>query len=112
MSEAGTQVVFVPLSEVERAEIGCWPGTLYEGWVRDLLGRGWRVPWHPSACASPECGHAKIWHKHGTRYRVCEVQGCTCRLFVSQRATSVPASAPEAVPTVARGDEDEVARAS
>lgn len=111
----GTHVVFVPLSEVERAEIGASPGTLYEGWIRDLLGRGWRVPWHPSACAVLRCGHAQIWHRHGTRYRVCEVQGCECTMFASQRARRVPAAVPEDVPALARDGSGEVlgvARAS
>lgn len=58
----------------------------YEGIILDLLGRGIRVPDHPSACQAQAdgrmCGHARVWHKERTRQHPCEIAGCGCLDFV------------------------------
>jgi hypothetical protein len=61
--------------------------TFYEGLTGMQLGRGHRVPWHPSACQAivpggQPCGHAKVWHRNRTRLHPCLVKGCTCLDFV------------------------------
>ena len=60
------------------------PMSAYEGLVGMLAGRGLAVPSHPSACQGDGCGHAKVWHRHRTRLRPCEVPGCGCADFFQE----------------------------
>lgn len=72
--------------EVVGVAYGYQPCRQYEGLIIDLLGRGNRVPDHPSACKDQVedtvCGHARVWHRHRTRTHPCMVEGCGCLEYV------------------------------
>ena len=59
-----------------------FPQSQYEGLVGDLMGRGTPVHGHPASCATPDCDHAQIWHRHRTRTKPCQAPGCECLGFI------------------------------
>lgn len=78
--------------------IGQHPMTPFEGILTDRVARGESVPGHPSTCTSAPltCWHGKIWHKgRSGRLGLCQVDGCQCLMFVSQRTCREPRGVPE-----------------
>lgn len=77
--------------------IGQHPITPYEGGLLDRVARGEPVPEHPSTCTSVpfRCWHGQVHHKgRSGRLGACQVTGCQCLGFVSQRTWPVPLSVP------------------
>lgn len=81
--------------------IGHHPMTKYEGELTDRVARGEPVPEHPSTCSSApfRCWHGQVWHKQRSgRTAACNVPGCQCLGFVSQRTMPAARARPGAMP--------------
>ena len=92
-----TQFFQQRISQGKPALIGHTPMTPYEGTLVDELAHGESVPEHPSACTSAPftCWHAQVWHKgRSGRLGPCQVPGCQCLMFVSQRSCHAPLTVP------------------